>query len=179
MNLLAWFNPGRWLLLLAACGAAVAGYYMWADHIGDTREAEVRAVYDDAISALKVDATRKLDEATNASKVLTDKLATFKTVREQTDAKNVATLQSLRTQLGSVRLRDPGAAECRGGGNSATTEAGTSAGLGSDHSTSSAGLLSDTASEFLRAKAVEADTINLAYISCRASLLNDRAVLQP
>lgn len=43
MNPLMWLNPGRWLLMLAAVAALVAGYYFWADRIGDVREATVRA----------------------------------------------------------------------------------------------------------------------------------------
>lgn len=45
MNILAWFNPGRWLMLLAAVAALTIGYFAWADHIGDKREAQVRAQY--------------------------------------------------------------------------------------------------------------------------------------
>ena len=42
MNPMAWFNPGRWLLYIVFAAALVAGYFAWADHIGDKREAEVR-----------------------------------------------------------------------------------------------------------------------------------------
>ncbi|MES2909846.1 MAG: hypothetical protein V4718_00570 [Pseudomonadota bacterium] len=45
MNPLAWLNPGRWLLYLALAAALVVGYFAWADHIGDVREAKVRADY--------------------------------------------------------------------------------------------------------------------------------------
>ena len=45
MNPLAWLNPGRWILYLALAAALVAGYFAWADHIGDKREAQVRAQY--------------------------------------------------------------------------------------------------------------------------------------
>lgn len=45
MNPMAWLNPGRWILYLALAGALVAGYFSWADHIGDKREAQVRAQY--------------------------------------------------------------------------------------------------------------------------------------
>lgn len=45
MNPLAFLNPGRWLLYLALAVALVAGYFFWADHIGDVREAKVRAQY--------------------------------------------------------------------------------------------------------------------------------------
>lgn len=40
-----WLNPGRWLLLLGLIGSMTLGYFAWADHIGDVREAKVRAQY--------------------------------------------------------------------------------------------------------------------------------------
>ena len=45
MNPLTWLNPGRWLLYGALVAALVLGYFAWADHIGDVREAKVRAEY--------------------------------------------------------------------------------------------------------------------------------------
>ena len=45
MNPLTWLNPGRWLLYGAFAVALVLGYFSWADHIGDVREAKVRAEY--------------------------------------------------------------------------------------------------------------------------------------
>lgn len=45
MNPLAFLSPGRWLLYLALAGALVLGYFAWADHIGDVREAKIRAQY--------------------------------------------------------------------------------------------------------------------------------------
>ncbi len=45
MNPLTWLNPGRWMLYAALAVALVAGYFAWADHIGDVREEKVRAQY--------------------------------------------------------------------------------------------------------------------------------------
>ena len=45
MNPLTWLNPGRWLLYGALLAALVLGYFAWADHIGDVREAKVRTEY--------------------------------------------------------------------------------------------------------------------------------------
>jgi len=56
MNPLAWFNPGRWVLYLVLAAALVAGYFAWADHIGDVREVKVRAQL--ARQAAEADAAR-------------------------------------------------------------------------------------------------------------------------
>ena len=56
MNPLIWLNPGRWMLYAALAVAMVAGYFAWADHIGDKREAKVRAQY--AQQAQQADAAR-------------------------------------------------------------------------------------------------------------------------
>lgn len=55
-ELLAWFNPTRWLLLAGMAFALTFAYFAWADHIGDVREAEVMARY--AKQAKTVDAKR-------------------------------------------------------------------------------------------------------------------------
>lgn len=62
MNPLAWLNPGRWLLLLAAVAALIAGYYAWSDHIGDEREAQVRAELQAAMQA-QAERNRELQRA--------------------------------------------------------------------------------------------------------------------
>lgn len=56
MNPFAWFNPGRWVLYAALAAAVVVGYFTWADHIGDAREAKVLA---------KVAAARAAENAKN------------------------------------------------------------------------------------------------------------------
>lgn len=42
---MSWLNPYRWLLYGGLIAALVLGYFAWADHVGDTREATVRAEY--------------------------------------------------------------------------------------------------------------------------------------
>lgn len=54
---MSWLSPGRWLLALAAVAALVAGYFAWADHIGDVRERQVLA---------KVAQQREAENARNA-----------------------------------------------------------------------------------------------------------------
>lgn len=81
MNILDWFNPARWLMLLAAVAALTMGYFAWADHIGDKREAQVRAKY--AAQAKTVDEKREAIAAPIAEKqiVVQEKIRTvFKTI---------------------------------------------------------------------------------------------------
>ena len=56
MNPMMWLNPGRWLLYGALIAALVVGYFAWADHIGDKREAEVLA---------KIEKQRAVENAKN------------------------------------------------------------------------------------------------------------------
>lgn len=48
--ILAWFNPGRWLMLLAACLALAAGYAAWTHHQREIGRAEVQLKWDAAVS---------------------------------------------------------------------------------------------------------------------------------
>jgi hypothetical protein len=57
MNPFAWLNPGRWMLYAALAGALIVGYFAWADHIGDVREAKVLA---------KIEKQRAAENAKNA-----------------------------------------------------------------------------------------------------------------
>lgn len=57
MKYLEWLNPGRWMLYAALAGALVLGYFAWADHIGDKREALVVA---------KIEKLRAAENARNA-----------------------------------------------------------------------------------------------------------------
>ncbi|MEO8021054.1 hypothetical protein [Polaromonas sp.] len=44
-DILAWFNLGRWLMLLALAGALTLGYFAWADHQQDIGYGKARAEY--------------------------------------------------------------------------------------------------------------------------------------
>lgn len=54
---MSWLSPGRWLLYGALAAALVLGYFAWADHIGDKREAQVVA---------KIEKLRAAENARNA-----------------------------------------------------------------------------------------------------------------
>lgn len=101
MNILAWFNPGRWLMLLAAVAALTLAYFAWADHIGDKREAQVRAQYQK--QADEANAKREAISAPVAAKEqkAQDKIRTvFKTI-----IKEVPTYVSINDCLMSPGFR--------------------------------------------------------------------------
>lgn len=89
MDPLAWLNPGRWVLYAAFIAALVLGYFAWADHIGDVREAKVVARYTAATAAesarnekITADLQKRKDDAllqanarANANKAAADRLA--------------------------------------------------------------------------------------------------------
>ena len=59
---MSWLNPYRWLLAGGLLAALVLGYFAWADHIGNTREATVRAEY--TVAALLASEAARAKEAT-------------------------------------------------------------------------------------------------------------------
>jgi hypothetical protein len=162
-TILAWFNPERWIIL-ALIVLLPAGYFSWRSHergIGAAPYIEaIKKQNEEAAKLLKV----KTDEANAATQALKD----FHIAQEKTDAINDQAISILADKLHATRLRDPGATRCSSnpaqGPN--TANASSSAADGAQDS----GLLSERASDFLRAQAFQADRINLAYISCRQSL---------
>lgn len=54
---MSWLSPYRWLLVGGLILALVLGYFAWADHIGDAREAQVLA---------KIEKQRSAENAKNA-----------------------------------------------------------------------------------------------------------------
>lgn len=180
MNLLAWLSPGRWLLIGALLAALVLGYFAWADHIGDKREAAVTARYNAAIGAQKKEAAQKLADETakvaTAEKALND----FKNQQELKDATNQKTVAGLSARLLNAtgpagRLRDPDAAGCGRGGGGAQGADPASADDRANDPAQTGGLFSAGATQLLQRLTREADDINAAYISCRADAWSVRA----
>lgn len=181
MNPLAWLNPYRWLLAAALVAALVAGYFAWADHIGDVREAAVTARYNAAIDAQKKEATQKLADETAKVAAAEKALNDFKSQQEIKDATNQKTAAGLSARLRDAagpagRLRDPHAAGCGGGGGGAQSAAATGADDSPADRAQAGGLLSAQLTRLLQQLAAEADGINLAYRSCRADAWSMRDV---
>ncbi|WP_157979216.1 hypothetical protein [Rhodoferax ferrireducens] len=173
MSALAWLNPARWLMLLAAVGALTLGYYAWADHqqgIGDAR-ATVR--WTAALEKQKGEAARVL--AVERAKVAAVELALqdIKNTQELQDAGHQKTVAGLSARLRDLagpagRLRDPHAAGCGGGGGGTPGAVASATGDRADDAGEAFGLLSAQLSGLLRERLREADDINNAYASCRA-----------
>lgn len=173
-DLLAWLNPARWLMLFAVAGSLVLGYALWVDHQQGIGEARANARWIAATARIKAEAAATLATETDRVRATEAALQEFKTNQELKDANHQKTVADLGRSLRAVagpagRLRDPnGGAGCGGGGDRAPGQAATGAGDRADDSAQSAGLLSEQLSELLFARLDEADTINIAYIACRA-----------
>ena len=88
IGLFSWLNPGRWLLVAAAVAALVLGYFAWKDSIGDKREAEVVARYNEA--ALRAtEASRKKEQELQATVTKAQTNAKIRQTKLQADANNL------------------------------------------------------------------------------------------
>lgn len=173
MNILAWFNPTRWLMLIAAVGALALGYVAWADHQQDIGEARATERFGKAIAVQKAEAARVL--AVEVAKVAAAQAALqeFKNQQEIKDAENQKTVSNLSARLRGLagpagRLRDPHAGRCGCGGGDATAAVAPAPGDRADDAAEAGGLVSEPLSRLLLELTVSADEINTAYISCRA-----------
>lgn len=173
MNILNWFNPTRWLMLIAAVGALALGYVAWADHQQDIGEARATERYNAAADRQKIEAARVL--AVEVAKVTAAQAALqeFKNQQEIKDAGNQKTVATLSARVRDLagpagRLRDPNGGGCRRGGGDAPAAAAPAPGDRADDAAETGGLLSEQLTGLLQARFREADEINTAYISCRA-----------
>jgi hypothetical protein len=187
MNILAWFNPARWLMLAVAVAALTAGYFGWANHqqgIGRAEgRQEAKSEYDGKIKAQKNEATKLLAEETAKATAAGQALQDFKDQQEIKDGANQQTLAGLSAQLRAAaglagRLRDPNAAGCGRGGVGAQGAAVSSTGDRANDTAEAGGLFSAGATELFQRLTREADEINNAYASCRRDAINLRGVLK-
>ena len=104
---MSWLNPYRWLLAGGLIAALVLGYFAWADHIGDRREATVRAEYT-AAALVASEAARAKEVAwqTQLQKAQDD--ATKRQTKLAADAAAARhSVDSLRDDLRAARARLP------------------------------------------------------------------------
>ena len=102
-----WLNPYRWLLAGGLIAALVLGYGLWADHIGDTREATVRAEYT-AAALVASEAARAKESAWQTQLQKAQDEATKRQTKLAADAAAArAASDSLRDDLAVVRAGLP------------------------------------------------------------------------
>jgi hypothetical protein len=183
MDILKWFNPARWIMLIAAVGSLVLGYNLWASHQQGIGEDRANARWQIATNQLKLEARAKLTEEADKARAAEKTLQDFKNQQELKDENNQNTVARLSRSLRELasasgnRLHDPNAKTGCGGGSGSTESRTTSASnAGTSDGTKTGGLLSEQLSELLLQRLDEADTINNAYIACRADTYKIRAV---
>jgi hypothetical protein len=106
---MSWLSPYRWLLIAGLIAALIAGYYAWADHIGDIREIQVRKEYTDA-AAVKAEENRKIAAAWQKQKDEALNEANERAIKAKADADRLRTTNSgLRDELAASRGKLSGA----------------------------------------------------------------------
>lgn len=172
-EILAWFNPARWLMALGVIASLLLGYMAWEKHQQNIGETRANARWAIATVQLKKEATDKLDAEKKKVAEVEQRLQDFKNQQEIKDARNQTTVTSLGNRLrmlaGSTgRLRDPNATGCGCSGSGSESQTATTTNNSTDNGAQTSGLLSEQLSDLLFERLREADTINIAYIACRA-----------
>jgi len=170
----------RGLVVAAVLGIVTTLYFSWQSHqrgIGaQAQYLEDKAVMD----GLKAAAAAKLAEVTAQRDATEQVLRKLKDEQEIKDAKNKTTTAALATKLAAMsaaaggRLRDPNAETgCGGSGGSSSRPPTATASDSNDDGAKTGGLLSTQLSGLLQRLNAEADEINNAYASCRATLMQE------
>ena len=170
-------NPGRWAMYLALIAALGLGYIAWEKHIRNDERSKVVAEYNQKIDAQKAEAQYQLDTETAKVILLNLQLRAFKDQQENSDVINSKAIALLADKLHGRVLIDPNAARCGQGGSSAEGTVVPNPGVGAADKPEASGVLSVPLTGLLLSITREADEVNLAYISCRGTLINERAVV--
>ena len=172
MNILAWFNPTRWLILVLAAAilVAVLGY----GHRQYSKGYKIATVEANTkIDRQKLDASAVLMKETTRANTAEHALQDFKNTQELKDVDHTKTVTGLSDQLRraagvAIRLRDPNAAPgCRLGGGGPTSPSAAPTGASADNRAEASGLLSTDLTELLQRLTREADEVNNAFASCK------------
>lgn len=100
---MSWLSPARWLIVGGLIAALVLGYFAWADHIGDQREATVRAEYT-AAALVASEAARTKESAWQTQLTKAQDDATKRQIKLAADAAAARhSADSLRDDLRAVR----------------------------------------------------------------------------
>lgn len=181
-TILAWFNPARWLMAMGVVASLLIGYLAWETHQQHIGEARMDARWKLATVELKREAREALDAQKKLVADAERSLQEFKNQQEVKDATNQNTVASLSGRLRDLvrvndgRLRDPNATGCRSSSSGSESGTTSASNAGASNGTETGGLLSQQLSNLLLQRLNEADTINNAYIACRADTYKLRAV---
>lgn len=147
----------------------------WRIHIKADAAGYARAesIYTAAIQRQQIDAANTLAAEIEKTRSAEQALATAKNNQDVKDAKHQKTVADLSDRLRTLagpagRLRDPYAAACGQCGANPPADPASASQPGAADPADAGGLLSAQLSGLLRRLTAEADTINAAYISCRA-----------
>ena len=171
-----------WVVKIVVClgvfAGLVAGYFYWLNVQREIGRSEERVKWEKVIAKQKIEAADVLAKETAEVVAVKEALQEAKNKREIQDAKNTKTVVALTTQLRDLgRLRDPRATGSRDG--SGPTESNPTSGTSDcgDNGSETSGLLSAATSDDLRQLVLEADQINIAYISCRGDAYEIRELV--
>ncbi|WP_143326285.1 hypothetical protein [Vandammella animalimorsus] len=164
----------RWaaVALLLAC-LALAGVADWQMRRARAARAELAALQA-AVAAQNAQAAQTLQTLTQERDAAQARADAAHTLREQTDAQNQAEIARLAGELERrpVRVRVvTRPAACGPGGGGPTDHAPAGADAGAADASAAIGLLPARNAERLAAVIAEMETVNAAYASCRARLL--------
>jgi len=164
----------RGLVLAAILGILTAGYFGWRAEQRGIGAAAQKIVDQREVDKIKAEAALALAAAVKGKDTAEEALRLAVRKQEDTDAKNQKTVVEFRRKLAAVGvLRDPyaKASGCGSGSSGPATAVAAASSPGAIDGAETAGVLSKELAGFLQQQADEADTVNLAYISCRADLL--------
>jgi hypothetical protein len=172
------------LIKIGAVLALLAALFFAEQYIEGLGYSRARAEDQEAAEALKAQAAATLATETEKTRNAEQALQTLTNAQNLKDAdheKIVADLSSrLRVAAGPAgRLRDPNAVGCGAGGGGTPGEVAPAPGGRPADLAEAGGLLSADLSGLLQRLQLEADTINVAYASCRADAYAVRGAQAP
>jgi hypothetical protein len=167
-------GPYKLVFVLVSFIVLMCGILVFGQHRYNQGDAAATLRDSVVIEKLKGDAATTLAAETERVRKAEQALRDFKDNQELKDADNRKIVQALADRVRSLigdagRLRDPNAPRCGGGGGGATGQAAEGSGDRPADGTQTGGLLSAELSGLLAKLTHEADVINDAYISCRAT----------
>lgn len=168
--------PTKLILALTSFIVLMVGIIVFGQHRFTQGETAATERATAAIAMLKVEAAKVLATETERVHRAEQALNDFKNAQELQDAEHLKTIAYLSDRLrrlagASGRLRDPHSAGCGGGGSTPAGDAPSASSAGPADDAEAGGLLSEPLSRLLLRITGEADTINAAYASCRATLM--------